>query len=96
MLTIMKGCKVNQHYLLKSLEYVLNMRVGSGCHKDQRNVDASIYLEELMTGIPPISWYIYEYKYMYIHIVISISKYRGLNWYNNSNKKMDSKKKLSF
>ena len=55
MLTIIKGCKVNQNYLLKALECVLNMRVGSSYHKNQRNVDASIYLEELMTGIPHIS-----------------------------------------
>ena len=55
MSTIIKGCKVIQNYLLKTLEYVLNVRVGSGCHKDQRNVDVSIFLEELMTGIPHIS-----------------------------------------
>ena len=51
MLKIIKRCKVNQNYLIKALECVLNMRVGGGCHKDQRNVDASIYLEELMTSI---------------------------------------------
>ena len=55
MLTIIKGWKFNQIYLLKPLECVLNMRVDSGCHQHQRNVDASIYLEELMTGIPHIS-----------------------------------------
>ena len=55
MLTIIKGCKINQKKLLKALECVLNMRVGSGCHKDERNVDVSIYLEELMTGIPHMS-----------------------------------------
>ena len=82
MLTIKKWWKFNQTYLLKASEYVLNIRVGSGCHQHQRNVDASIYLEELMTGIPHISWYIYEYIYifMYIYVLISISKYRGLNW----------------
>ena len=55
MLTIIKGCKVNQNYILRALEYVLNMRVGSGCHQHQQNVDTSIYLEELMTVIPHIS-----------------------------------------
>jgi len=72
MLTIIKGCKVNQNYVLRALECVLNMRVGSGCHKDQRNVDASIYLEELMTGIPHIFWYIYEYIYVYTYSDIDI------------------------
>ena len=55
MLTIIKRCKVNQNYLIKALECVPNMRVGSGFHKDERNVDVSIYLEELMTGIPHMS-----------------------------------------
>ena len=55
MLTIIKGCKVNQNKLLKALECVLNMRLGSSYHKDQRKVDVSIYLEELMTDIPHIS-----------------------------------------
>ena len=31
------------------------MRVSSGCKQYQRNVDVSIYLEELKTGIPYIS-----------------------------------------
>ena len=59
MLTIIKECKVSKNCLLKALECVLNMRACSGCHKGQRNDDASIYLEELMTGIPHISCYIY-------------------------------------
>merc|ERR1712238_274632 len=50
-----KGWKVNQNHLLKASERVRNMRVGSVCHQHQRNVNASISLEELMTGIPLIS-----------------------------------------
>ena len=50
-----KGWKVNQNHLLKASERVRNMRVGSGCHQHKQNVNASISLEELMTGIPLIS-----------------------------------------
>ena len=44
------------------------MRACCGCHKGQRNVDTSIYLKELMTGIPHISCYIYTSIYIYIYV----------------------------